>query len=376
MTSSPVTADTTAPGRNGLPGIPAILSGLRPSSSDPGSLSLSWLAFAVVLLVVSTIWSLSTGAISISLSEMIALVFPSSAAEATGTNSLVFWSIRLPRVLLALVTGAALASAGAAMQGLFRNPLADPGLIGVSSGASVGVVTWLVWGASWGADSWLSSSMMVVSAFVGGIVTTLVVQFLSALDGTISITRMLLAGIAINALAGAWTGIMVYISDEQQLRALTLWSLGSVGSATWTAVAIVAPVVVIGATIIARFARPLNLMLLGDGEAWCLGVNPDRVRLFLVISSAAMVGGVVAYTGLIGFVGMVVPHMVRLLAGADHRNLLVLSPILGASLLVFADTLARTLAAPAEIPVGILTSLVGAPFFIFLLLRARQGGLS
>jgi iron complex transport system permease protein len=374
MTSSPVTANTTS-SRDGLPGMPAILRGLRGQAADPGSLSPVWLAFALVLLVVSTLWSLSAGAISISLSEIVALLFP-SLAEATGTNSLVFWSIRLPRVLLALSTGAALASAGAAMQGLFRNPLADPGLIGVSSGASVGVVTWLVWGASWGADSWLSSSMMVVSAFVGGIITTLVVQFLSALDGTISVTRMLLAGIAINALAGAWTGIMVYISDEQQLRALTLWSLGSVGSATWTSVATVAPLVLLGATVIARFARPLNLMLLGDGEAWCLGINPDRVRLFLVISSAAMVGGVVAYTGLIGFVGMVVPHMVRLVAGADHRNLLVLSPILGAALLVFADTLARTLAAPAEIPVGILTSLVGAPFFIFLLFRARQGGLA
>lgn len=289
-------------------------------------------------------------------------------------QELVITAIRLPRVALGLLVGAALAVSGAAMQGLFRNPLADPGLIGVSSGAALSAVVFIVLGATVLAPmaAILGPFTIAVAAFVGGTVTTLLVYRLATRNGRTSVATMLLAGIAINALAGAGTGLMIFLADDQQLRDVTFWTLGSLGGATWPVVGAVLPFLLIALIATPYLARALNAMLLGEAEARHLGVNTQRVKRLVIVLAAMAVGAAVAVSGIIGFIGLVVPHLLRLAAGPDHRLLLPGSALLGGALLVLADLLARTVVAPAELPLGILTALVGGPFFLWLLLQRRS----
>ena len=277
------------------------------------------------------------------------------------------WQIRLPRLLLSALVGAALATSGAAIQGLFRNPLADPGLIGISSGAALAVAMAIVlFGAGVGA---LGLYGLSVAAFVGGVVSCLLVLRFAHINGRVSVTHMLLAGIAISALSGAGTGVLTYLSDDQQLRSLTFWTMGSLGGAMWPAVAVGASTILPGVWLLLRRSRDLNILLLGEREAEYLGVNARALKHTVIGATALMVGVATALTGMIGFLGLVVPHLVRLVLGPDHRALLPASALLGAALLALADTIARTVAAPAEMPVGILTSLIGGPFFLWLLSR-------
>ncbi len=289
-------------------------------------------------------------------------------------QALVLTGIRLPRVLMGVLVGAGLAVSGAYLQGLFRNPLADPGLIGVSSGAALGAASMIVLGAlvPGAMASVLGAFGVAAAAFAGGLAVALLVYRLATRGRTTSVTTMLLAGIALNALCGAGTGVLVLLSDDGQLRDLTFWTLGSLGGATWGALAVVAPLV--GAALLAapRLARALNVMLLGEAEARHLGVNTERTKRRVIALAALTVGGATAVSGLIGFVGLVVPHLGRLLLGPDHRVLVPASALLGAVLLVAADLLARTVVQPAEIPIGILTALAGAPFFLALLLRRQR----
>ncbi len=289
-------------------------------------------------------------------------------------QELVIRAIRLPRVALGLLVGAGLAVSGAAMQGLFRNPLADPGLIGVSSGAALSAVVFIVLGASVLAPvaAVLGPFTIAVAAFLGGTGTTLLVYRLATRNGRTSVATMLLAGIAINALAGAGTGLMIFLADDQQLRDVTFWTLGSLGGATWTVVGAVLPFLLIALIATPYLARALNAMLLGEAEARHLGVNTQRVKRLVIVLAAMAVGAAVAVSGVIGFIGLVVPHLLRLAAGPDHRLLLPGSALLGGALLVLADLLARTVVAPAELPLGILTALVGGPFFLWLLLQRRS----
>ncbi len=280
--------------------------------------------------------------------------------------------IRAPRVLMAALVGAGLGAAGAAMQGLFRNPLADPGLIGVSAGAGLAAVASIVLGGSLfgAAAGMLGLWLLPVAAFIGGLGATFVMARLGTVQGVTGIATLLLAGVAVNALAGSLTGLLIFMADDRQVRDITFWTLGSLAGSRWAQVPVVAVLAGIPTLLLCALARPLNALLLGEAEAFHLGIRVETVkRLALVLAAFAVASGV-AFTGLIGFVGLVVPHLIRLGFGADHRLVLPGAALLGGTLLVLADLLARSLAAPAELPVGVVTALLGAPFFLWLM-RSR-----
>ena len=287
---------------------------------------------------------------------------------------LVFMSIRLPRLLLGVAAGGALGLSGALMQGLFRNPLADPGLIGVSSGAALAAGVTIVLGSLWFPDlpRTLGSWTLVLMAFVGSLGVTLLVYALSQQDGATRVGLMLLAGIAINALAGAGLGFLTFLASDEQLRSIQFWLLGSLGGARWSAVALVFSIVGVAVLAGMSLARPLNAIALGEAQAALLGVPVERVKCQAVLVTALAVGAVTATTGIIGFVGLVAPHCVRLLAGPDHRVVLPGSALLGAALVLVADSVARTAVQPAELPLGVLTAFVGVPFFLLLLRHFRS----
>lgn len=283
----------------------------------------------------------------------------------------IIMDIRLPRLILALLVGAVLAILGAVMQGLFRNPLADPSLIGVSGGASVGASIVIV--ASGGAmlSPLAGLSMVALGAFIGGVITTLVVYRVATSSLGTSVTTMLLAGIAIGAIAGAFNSLLSYFSDNQMLRQMSVWQMGNLGGANWQKASLMAAVSLIIFSLLPSHAKSLNAFLLGESEARHLGIDVQRIKRQLIFLTALGVGVSVALAGLIGFVGLVIPHMVRLLIGPDHRALLPASALAGASLLLIADSIARVVVLPAELPTGILTALLGAPFFVMLLLKQR-----
>ncbi|WP_407179983.1 FecCD family ABC transporter permease [Bradyrhizobium sp. STM 3562] len=327
---------------------------------------------------VLAIIALCRGAVPIPAQRVAAILWQSIfgwASIAQDRETLVVISIRLPRVLLGLEIGAALAVSGALMQGLFRNPLADPGLIGVSSGAAFAAAGAIV------LDDRLFGSTVVklgfailpASAFCGGLAATLIIYSIATRRGRTSMATMLLAGIALGALAGAATGLLSYVSDDKQLRDLTFWSLGTLNGATWSKVAAVALIILPLLSAVPFLGRRLNALSFGEAEAFYLGLRVEQIKTATIILVALAVGVSVASAGVIGFIGIVAPHIIRLAVGADHRVLIPLSAFFGAALLVGADTLARTLVAPAELPVGILTALLGAPFFLWLLLRRASG---
>ncbi|WGS54830.1 iron ABC transporter permease [Paraburkholderia sp. D15] len=280
----------------------------------------------------------------------------------------VLMQIRLPRVVLALLVGAGFGSAGSALQALFRNPLADPGLIGISSGAALGASALIVLGPLVGA---LSLVWLPAAAFAGALSVAALVYRLAAARGRLALPLLLLAGIAINALVGAAIGLLTYLADDAQLRSLTFWSLGSLGGAQWPVLGAVAPFVLAGTLLIARHGHALNALQLGETEAQHLGVPAQAVKRTVLVASALSVGALVSCTGVIGFIGLVAPHCVRLACGPDQRVVMPGAMLLGATLTVLADLAARTVAAPAEVPLGILTALIGAPFFLALLWRSR-----
>ncbi|WP_049060840.1 FecCD family ABC transporter permease, partial [Klebsiella aerogenes] len=272
-------------------------------------------------------------------------------------------------VLLALLVGAALALSGCVMQGLFRNPLADPGLLGISSGAALAVACWLVLPLS--VPALLALYMPMLAAFIGSLAVMVVIFILSrAGDGSLS--RLLLVGIAINALCGALVGVLAWLSNDAQLRQLSLWGMGSLGQAEWPTLLVATSLIIPASIAVWRMATRLNLLQLGDEEAHYLGVNVRALQRLLLLCSAVLVAAAVAISGVIGFIGLVVPHLMRLWLGADHRGLIPGSLLAGAILLLIADTLAHTVAAPAEMPVGLLTSLLGAPWFLWLIFRREK----
>ncbi len=283
----------------------------------------------------------------------------------------VLLQIRAPRIVLAILAGAGFGMAGAALQALFRNPLADPGLIGVSSGAALGAAILIVTGPVLFSGP-LAVGALPAAAFAGALAVATLVYRLAAARGRIALPLLLLAGIAINALAGAGIGLLTYIADDAQLRSLTFWSLGSVGSAQWGLLGASAPFVLVGGALLARERYALNALQLGETEALHLGVPVQRVKRRVLIAAAMCVGALVACTGIIGFIGLVAPHCLRLVCGPDQRIVMPGAALFGALLTVAADLAARTIAAPAEIPLGILTALLGAPFFLALLWKRRD----
>ncbi|OOE33999.1 FecCD family ABC transporter permease [Salinivibrio kushneri] len=279
--------------------------------------------------------------------------------------------VRLPRTLLCLFVGALLAVCGALMQGLFRNPLADPGIIGVSGGASLGGALGLLL-LSFGSINLAFHLAVPLFAFFGALLATLFVYRIGTTAMGTSVTVMLLAGIAISALSGAALGMINYVADNQTLRDIALWSMGSLTGASWGQIGLTGVAAVVLTVFAYCRAHQLNALLLGENEAAYLGIDIHRLKRLLIIATAAGMGISVSAAGLIGFIGLVVPHIGRLLAGPDHRMLIPLSAVLGALLLTLADIIARVIVAPAELPVGIITALMGAPFFIWLLIQQRQ----
>jgi iron complex transport system permease protein len=286
---------------------------------------------------------------------------------------LVFVNIRLPRLLLGVAAGAGLGLAGALMQGLFRNPLADPGLIGVSSGAALAAASFIVMGNLWFPDlpRALGSWTLVSMAFMGGLVVTFLIYALAQSQGGTRMGLMLLAGIAVNALAGAGLGYLSFLATDEQLRNLQFWLLGSLGGARWSAVVLVGAVVTLACGAGLTLARPLNAIALGEAQAVLLGVDVERTKRWAIWVCALAVGAVTATTGMIGFVGLIAPHWVRMVAGPDHRIVLPGSALLGAALVLAADAVARTAVKPAELPLGVLTAFIGVPMFLFMLRHFR-----
>jgi len=323
-----------------------------------------------VLLFAAVVSALFFGAYSMSWEE-VGMAFFQNKNEAT---HFIILNIRLPRIILAALVGAGLAISGAAIQGLFRNPLADQTLIGVSSGAMLFAVLSIVFmGTTLAAlTAFFRQALVAIFAFIGGLLTTYLVYLISRREGKTSVMTMLLAGIAISSFAAAITGIFVYLSDDQQLRDITFWSMGSFGGASWIQVGIVFPIVFFGVIFLSRYAKALNAILLGEMEANYLGIPVEKVKTRTILLTALIVGVCISMSGLIGFVGLVVPHFLRLLKGTDYRYLLKSSALLGAIFLVLTDTLARTIIAPAELPIGILTAMVGAPFFLWLLVKNQR----
>ncbi len=285
----------------------------------------------------------------------------------------VLWDVRLPRVFLAVMVGAALGSAGAMMQGIFGNPLAEPGVIGVSSGAAVGAIVVIFTGLTV-----LGHWTIIASSFVFGLATTLFVYVFARSRGRTEVVTLLLTGIAVNAVAGAAIGLMTNFSQDAEIQTITFWQLGSVSTATWSKVAAITPCLLLGLTVIPVYARRLDLLALGEGPARHLGVDVERMRLVLICAMALLTSAAVAFAGIVAFVGLVVPHIIRMVTGPGHRVLLPASALGGGLLLLSADLLARTVAAPAEIPLGVVTAALGGPFFFYLLhrTRAKQGGWS
>ncbi|MFP4644712.1 MAG: FecCD family ABC transporter permease [Spirochaetales bacterium] len=326
---------------------------------------------AFAALCVTVVVALGTGAMDISSAEVIRILLSELRLPieplSEGREHQVITVIRLPRVVAGVLVGATLAVSGGVLQGLFRNPLAGPGLIGVSSGASLAAAAIIVL-APGGASFW----MRPTAAFFGSALVTALVYLLATRAGRTDMATMLLAGVALNALAGAGTGLLTFIADDDQLRDITFWSLGSLGGISWRMIRVTAPIMIVGIVLPARFARPLNVILLGERDAKHVGVNVQVLKVVCVGCVAAAVGAAVAISGTIGFVGLVAPHLVRLSIGPDHRTLLPGAAIVGATLLLLADLFARTVAAPAEVPIGIVTALVGGPFFLWLLLRYRR----
>lgn len=289
-------------------------------------------------------------------------------------DELVLWSIRIPRIAIAGMIGGLLALSGAIMQGLFRNPLADPALVGVSSGgafaaASAIVISDSAWGASL---RFMQLELLPVAAFAGSLLTTTILYRIASREGRTSVAIFLLAGLAIAAIANAGIGLLVFVADDRQLRDITFWLLGSLSGATWPKAGMVAPVALLAVLAIPLIARGLDVLVLGEAEAFHTGVDVERLKKIAIVLISAMTGVAVSICGVVGFVGIVVPHLLRIVIGPGHRLLLPASVFLGAILLILADTIARVLAAPAEVPIGILTAALGAPFFLFILLRQRK----
>lgn len=320
--------------------------------------------------------SIMTGAANASLGNVLQWLLGMEGAEQalSARDRIIILDIRLPRAVMGLLVGASLAVSGTIMQGLFRNPLADPALVGISSGASLGAVLTIVLGSSlFGAlFAVFGFYALPVAAFLGCLLTTLLLYRIATRSGQTSVATMLLAGIALAALANAVTGVLIFIADDKQLRDLTFWGLGSLAGANWTKILSAGPIIAAALAVVPFLARGLNALTLGEATAFHMGVPVQRLKNIAIVSVAALTGASVAVSGGIGFVGIVVPHVLRLMIGPDHRYLLPASALLGGTLLIFADMIARTIVPPAELPIGIITAFVGAPFFLWILLRGRS----
>ena len=327
------------------------------------------LAGCAALVALAVVLGVGIGAVRIAPWDTVRILLGHAglATSVDPQQDAILWAIRLPRVLLGILVGGALAVSGAALQGIFRNPLADPTIVGVASGASVGAVAAILLGLSGAVYGGIQ-----LAAFVGGMIAVLVVYALARQDGRAETVTLVLVGVAVTAIAGAAVGLMIASADDDELRDIVFWSLGSVGGATWTLVLATAPFVAVGAAAALTQTRALDLLSLGEREAAHLGVEVERVRILLVVALALATSAAVAAAGIVAFIGLIVPHVIRLVGGPSHRVVLTASFLAGGAAVALADLVARTVVAPVELPLGVVTALVGGPLFLWLVLRTRQ----
>ncbi len=338
------------------------------------------LRFIIPILVValcgSALLSIRVGVVEISLKDAVGIILSqtpligSVSAESVfdETSRTIISRIRLPRLILTMLVGAALAMSGTVMQGFFQNPMADPYIVGVSSGAALGATTAMALGIDL---TFVGLSSVPVMAFSGALCVTFLVYGLSLRAGKVMASILLLTGIAIGALASALTSFIMLMSDEN-LHTIFFWLMGSFSAGSWKHVLMVFPYILTGSAIILVFARDMNVMLLGEESARHLGIEVERVKRILLVVASLLAASAVAVSGIIGFVGLIVPHIMRMVVGPDHRRLLPTSLLSGAILMVLADTAARIVVAPSEMPIGIITAILGCPFFVFLLSRRKD----
>ncbi|MEV0848618.1 iron ABC transporter permease [Streptomyces sp. NPDC049954] len=325
------------------------------------------LGVLTVLLCASAVAGLALGPVRVPPGEVLHTVL---GGERDGAYATIVWDVRLPRVLLGAVVGAGLALSGAVLQALVRNPLADPFLLGASSGASAGAVLVIVLGLGTGAAGTVA---LPIAAFAGSMAALVAVYAMARRGGTMTTGRLILAGVAIQYVLSAFTSLVLVLSAQaEHVRAIMFWTLGGLGGARWDELALPAAVLVVGAVLLITLARPLDLLLAGEEGARSLGLDPGRFRGGVFVLVSLIIGVLVAFSGAIGFVGLMVPHAARLVVGAGHRRLLPVTALGGAVFLLLADLLARTVAAPEEIPAGVVTALVGGPFFLWLLRRSSR----
>ena len=328
-------------------------------------------ALLLLLVLAAVMLSLTLGPVSIPVEHVFGIIlapFGVELSDYTRTEQLIIEQIRLPRILVGGLVGMALGVAGATMQGLFRNPMADPGIIGVSAGGAVGAVLAIALGLNA-----LFFLALPSFAFLGAMAAALLVYGIAAVGGRFSMATLLLAGIAVSAFLGAIiSSVIVLVPDNEALREILFWLAGGLDSRSWEHVRISAPLILAGMAVMLLLARDLNLLMLGDDDARSLGVRVGLTRIVLLGAASLATGAAVAVSGTIAFVGLVTPHILRLIFGPDHRVLIPVSALGGAVFVIFADTLARTIIQPAEFRVGILTAFVGAPFFIVLLIRNKR----
>ena len=323
------------------------------------------LSIFFIILILTLIIAFSNGSFDFSFLSLL-------KGETNSIENTIFFEIRIPRVILACLVGTSLAISGACLQGLFRNPLADPGLIGVSAGAALGASIIIVFGSTIFSKFILSTFLLPLAACFGSGVVIFLLFLLTKGFGYQGITYMLLVGIAINAIASVGIGILTFISTDSELRGLTFWTMGSFGGITWPLLIPAILIIITSLIFLIPVLRDLDILQLGESEANSLGVDVQRLKYRIIFTSAATVGASVALSGMIGFVGLVVPHLVRLIAGVNHSYVIIGSALIGSSLMVFADLLARTLIQPAELPVGLITSAIGSPFFLWLIFRINK----
>lgn len=330
-------------------------------------------AVALVALVLGVLWAGASGQFAIAPQDVIGAI----ARRVTGAQPLddatrladaTLWTVRFPRVVMALLVGSALAVGGALMQGVFGNPLAEPGIVGVSAGAAAAACIVIVLGLTV-----LGSWTLVAGAFLGGLVATAVVYATARQGGRTEVVTLVLTGIAVNAVAGAVMALMTFLGTNQTREEIVFWQLGSLNASRWAEVGVAAPVILVCLALTFVVARPLDLLSLGEKPARHLGVDVERLRIGVIVMVAILTSAAVAFTGIIAFVGLVVPHVIRMIAGPGHRILLPASALCGAVLLLYADTIARTAVPYADLPIGLLTSLIGGPFFFYLIRRTRRG---
>lgn len=332
------------------------------------------------LLVLLIIASAGVGAVHLSFGEIYDFLLDATGIkpnpQLNSVHEGLFFQIRLPRTFLCFIVGAALSVSGAIMQSLFRNPIVEPGLVGTSAGAALGASFIFVFAKIeiFTHLAFLGDLLMPLTAFTGGLIATAIVYQFSSSFGKVNVATMILAGIAVNAMAAGGTGFLAYIARDPQARSITFWSLGTFSGADWKAVIIVSVVTLLCILILLRFAKKLNALQLGETEANYLGINIETMKIQVILVNTLMVSVATSMVGVISFIGLVVPHLLRILKSSDNKYLIIGSALLGATLMITVDMLCRIIIAPAEMPVGIITAFVGAPVFLWLLFKNRSSG--